>query len=135
MNCYILGPGNLKIGNYVHINQWCFLDARGGLTIKDNVSISHYSKFVTGGHDWNDPEFAGVFLPIIIEDYVWIGVQCIILQNTVISEGSVIGSGSLITKDTDSYGLYVGVPGKKIKSRIDNLYYHPLINEGHFRFL
>lgn len=127
-------PGRLEIGDNTHINQGCFLDARGGLKIGNNVSISHYSKLISGGHDWNSPNFEGIFLPINIEDYVWIGVNSIVLQGVTIKEGSVIGSGSVVTKDTDPYYLYLGIPAKKIKQRINHLTYTPLKGENHFRY-
>lgn len=135
-NVYILNPRGLKLGDYVHINQGCFLDARGqgGIEIGNNVSISHYAKLITGGHDWNSPTFEGIFKPIYIKDYAWIGVGCIILQGVTIAEGSVIASGAVVSKDTQAYGLYIGCPAKKIKDRIKNLVYHPLEGENHFRY-
>lgn len=135
MNCYFLAPGEIAIGNNVHINQGCFLDARGGLVFEDNVSVSHYSKFVTGGHDWNDPEFKGIFLPIRVKEYAWVGVQCVILQGVTIGKGSVIASCSLVNKDTEDYSLYGGIPAKKIKNRNRDQIYHPLEGQVHQRFL
>lgn len=134
MNCYFLAPNKIKLGDNVHINQGCFLDARGGLFFEDNVSVSHYSKFITGGHDWNDPEFKGIFKPIIVKEYVWVGVQCVILQNVTLGEGCVIASCSLINRDTETYSLYGGVPAKKIRDRNKDQKYHPLEGENHFRF-
>lgn len=135
-NVYILNPRGLKLGDYVHINQGCFLDARAkeGIIIGNNVSISHYAKLITGGHDWNSPTFAGVFKPIHIQDYVWIGVSSIIMQGVDIAEGCVIATGAVVTKDTTPYGLYIGCPAKKVKDRIKNLVYHPLAGENHFRY-
>ncbi|MDE6284547.1 MAG: acyltransferase, partial [Bacilli bacterium] len=119
----------------VHINQGCFLDARGGLIFEDNVSVSHYSKFVTGGHDWNDPEFKGIFSPIKVKEYVWVGIQCVILQGVTLGQGSVIASCSLVNTDTESYALYAGLPAKKLKNRNTNQEYHPLEGVNHFRFM
>ena len=34
-----------------------------------------------------------------------------------IGDGVVIGAGAIVTKDCESYGVYVGVPARKIKSR------------------
>ncbi len=136
-NVYILNPRGLRLGDHVHINQGCFLDARGkgGIEIGNNVSISHYAKLITGGHDWNSPDFEGVFKPIFIKDYTWIGIGCIILQGVTVEEGCVIATGSVVTKDTLPYGLYIGCPAKRIKDRIRNLVYHPLDGENHFRYL
>jgi acetyltransferase-like isoleucine patch superfamily enzyme len=34
-----------------------------------------------------------------------------------VGDGCVIGAGAIVTKDCDPYGVYVGVPAKKIKTR------------------
>jgi len=57
------------------------------------------------------------YRPVIISDDVWIGRRAIILPGVHISEGCIIGAGAVVTKDTEPYGVYAGVPAKKIYSR------------------
>ena len=52
---------------------------------------------------------------IVIEDDVWIGSGVKILDGVVIGKGCVIGANAVVTKSTESYGVYVGVPAHKIK--------------------
>lgn len=47
----------------------------------------------------------------------WIGDEVTILGGVSIADGTVIGAGAVVTKDTEPYGIYVGVPAKKIGSR------------------
>lgn len=54
---------------------------------------------------------------IIIEDDVWIGSGVRVLDGVIIRKGCVIGANAVITRSTDEYGVYVGVPARKIKSR------------------
>ena len=54
--------------------------------------------------------------PIVIEENVWIGEMVCILGNVHIGRGSVIGAGSVVTKDIPPYSLAVGCPAKIIKS-------------------
>lgn len=56
----------------------------------------------------------------VIQDDVWIGYGCIILSGVKIGEGSIIGAGSVVTKDVEPYCIYAGCPAKKIKGRFDN---------------
>lgn len=114
---YILDPGNLKIGQGSHINRGCLLDARGGCYIGDNVSISYNVSLMTGGHDCNSKRFSGIYLPICIHDYVWIGAGAIILQGVKIGKGAVIAAGAVVTKDVEPYSIVGGVPAKKIGRR------------------
>lgn len=53
----------------------------------------------------------------MIGNDVWIGDEVTILGGVSIANGSVIGAGALVTRDTEPYGIYVGVPAKKIGSR------------------
>ncbi len=48
---------------------------------------------------------------------VWIGNNCLILEGVTIGDGAVIGAGSVVNSDVKSYGVYAGVPAKKIKMR------------------
>lgn len=51
---------------------------------------------------------------VVIEDEAWIGAGAIILPGVTIGRCAMIGAGCVMTKDADPYGVYVGVPGRKI---------------------
>lgn len=99
----VYGQGNIKIGNYVRIAAHCVL-------IPSNHSCSDRSKPI-----YLQPL---VKKGIVIEDDVWIGCGVRILDGVVIARGCVIGAGSVVNKSTEPYGIYVGVPAKKIKVRV-----------------
>lgn len=117
MGCYFLSPEKLDIGNKTHINRRCFIDARGGLIVKDNVSISHNVTLCSAGHDCQSSDFKYIAAPIVIEDHVWIGINATILKGVTIGRGAVIAAGSVVTKDCESLGIYAGVPAKKVGER------------------
>lgn len=120
---YVLRPENLELENYTHINQGCFLDARGGIKIGNSVSVSHYVKLVTGSHDVQSSDFKGIFKPIVIKDYAWIGVGAIILQGVTIGKGAVVAAGAVVTKDVPDFCIVGGVPAKMIGNRNKELDY------------
>jgi acetyltransferase-like isoleucine patch superfamily enzyme len=124
MGLYLFNPKNIEIGEYTHINEGCFIDGRGGCFIGNNVSISHRVSIVTGSHDYNDHSFSGMYLPITIDDYAWIGINATILQNVHIGAGAVIAAGSVVTKDVPPYAIVGGVPAKIIGQRNKDLDYH-----------
>ena len=93
---YIGRVTKLNIGNYTHINRGCILQAFGGITIGNSVSISHRCNIISGGHDVNSPTFEGDHQPIVIGDYVWIGVGATILKGVTIGKGAVVAAGYII---------------------------------------
>lgn len=125
---YILSPNRLTMGNYSHINRGCTIDCRGNIAIGNSVSISHGVYIMTGSHDHQAKDFIGRFLPITIEDYVWIGVGAVILQGVHIGKGAVICAGAVVTKDVGDYEIVGGVPAKKIGERTQDLDYRCLWN-------
>ena len=56
-------------------------------------------------------------LKIIIEDDVWIGRNAIVMPGVRIGKGSIIGAGSVVTKDVEPLSVMGGVPATLIKKR------------------
>ena len=113
------GKGKLKVGANSYINYRCFLDLGNDIIIGDNVSIAFNCTFINSSHEIGDKKQragAGLAKKIIIEDGCWIGANTTILPGVRIAKGCVIGANSLITKDTEKNGLYVGAPAIRIKT-------------------
>lgn len=121
---YIIAPNKITIGNHSHINRGVILDGRGGLSIGNDVSISFGANIITGSHYVNSSTFKGKYLPIVIEDKVWIGANATILQNVVVGEGSVVCAGAVVTSDVKPYTIVGGVPARELAERNRELEYH-----------
>lgn len=132
MNVTVMDPHRIKIGNHTHINRNCILDARGTLIIGNYVSISHRVSVVTGSHDYASTSFDYVKSTIIIDDYVWIGINATIVSDVHIGEGAVVCAGAVVVNDVEPYTVVAGVPAKPIGNRPRNQNYIPL--EGIFWF-
>lgn len=130
----IRAPKNLSIGNNCYILNDAFLDALGGLTIHDDVTISFRSVICSGGHDINSPYFNGDHKPIIIHSHVWIGVGATILKGVTIGEGAVVSAGAVVTKDVPPYAIVGGVPAKIIGERQRNVIQQVNISHKHNLF-
>ena len=116
-HCYIMDPNRLTVKDYSHVNRGCTLDARGGLTIGSSVSVSHGVMLMTGSHDINASNFPVGYLPIDIDDYVWIGCGAIVLQGVKIGKGAVVAAGAVVTKDVPPFAIVGGIPAKVIGKR------------------
>ena len=51
---------------------------------------------------------------IIVEDEAWIGANVTVLPGVTIGRCAVIGAGCVLTHDAEPFGIYAGVPGRKI---------------------
>jgi galactoside O-acetyltransferase len=52
---------------------------------------------------------------IVVEDFVWIGANVTVLPGVTISTGSVVGAGSVVTKDIPPHTLALGVPARVVR--------------------
>ncbi|EKE74340.1 acetyltransferase [Celeribacter baekdonensis B30] len=93
------------------------MDGRGGLRFGRNVNVSSEAAFWTAQHDYQDASFATIFAPIEVCDWCWIGPRVTVLPGVTIAEGCVVAAHSVVTKSTDPYGVYAGIPAKRIGER------------------
>ncbi len=111
----VYGPNNITIGDNSSLNSYVYLDAAlSPITIGNDVVISPNVMIFTGGLLYKTRTKNHFGKEIIIEDNVWIASGAIILQGVKIGTNSVIGAGSVVTKDIPSNSLAVGVPAKVI---------------------
>lgn len=115
-------PWGISIGSHVSINEYCFFDGYGGITIGDWTRIAHNCSFISEDHGFDQidvPIYYQKKKPgrIVIGKDVWIGCGVRILKGVSIGDGSVIGAGSVVTTDIPPYAVAVGVPAKVVKFR------------------
>ena len=124
----IRSPRKLKIGANSCLGHKATLDARGGLTIGENVNFSSEVMIWTAQHDYRSPTFETDFKPVVVGDYAWLGPRCIILPGVTIGKGAVVAAGAVVSKNVEPYTVVGGVPARKIADRQQNLRYNPAAN-------
>ena len=112
---------DLSIGDNSEIGVNCKL--LPGVSMGDNVMMGPECLFYTSNYRIESTDipmskqgYDGLN-PIIIENDVWIGARVIILPGVHIGDGAVIGAGSVVTHDVDSYSVVAGNPAKLIRMR------------------
>jgi len=123
----------VEIGDRTSIGAGTFLFCGGGISIGSDVLISWACTIMdTDGHplDWRrrGGEFAGYhrdpslwdwdgvpLAPVVIQDKSWIGCNVVILKGVTIGEGSIIGAGSVVTKDIPPWTVAAGNPAQVIR--------------------
>jgi acetyltransferase-like isoleucine patch superfamily enzyme len=111
------GNGNLIVGEYVVINSGCVLYTGHGIQIGNNVAIAANCTFAPVNHEYRDKQSLirkQGFLPskggIVIEDDVWIGSNCVLLDGAILRRGCVVGAGSIVRSELTEYSVYAGHP-------------------------
>ena len=62
-----------------------------------------------------------IFRPVTLGKHVIVGANSTILPGVSISEGCSVGAMSLVNKSTDPWGIYFGIPARRIKDRKKNI--------------
>lgn len=103
----------LELGEYVGLGD-TFIVAYAPVRIGNNVSMSFKNVIITSTHDVND--FNSVIgKPITIGNNVWITTNCTILGGVTIGDNTIIGAGSVVTKDIPANVFAAGNPCRVIK--------------------
>ena len=100
------------IGNHVGMSGVSVV-SNNSVTIGNHVLIGANCQI--GDRDGHSNRYPSSPTPIIIEDYVWLGMNVTVLKGVTIGEHSIIGANSLVTKDIPANCIAAGNPCKVIK--------------------
>jgi acetyltransferase-like isoleucine patch superfamily enzyme len=108
---------NIRLGKGVFINKSCMFVDLGGIELEDNVLIGPDVKILSVNHPLDPKIRRGVILKSVkIKRNAWIGAGVTVCPGVTIGENSVVGAGSVVTKDVPNNTVYAGVPAKFIKN-------------------
>jgi putative colanic acid biosynthesis acetyltransferase WcaF len=114
---YIKYPWLLEIGNDVWIGEGVRIDNLALVKLGSNVCVSQNAFLLTGNHNYRSAAFELMTGPITIEDEVWVGASSVVCPNTVLSKGTIITVGSVVSGTTSANRVYRGNPAIDIKPR------------------
>ena len=100
---------NIRLGNGVFINKSCMFVDLGGIEVEDNVLIGPEVKILSVNHPLDPKNRRGIILKSVkIKRNAWLGAGVTVCPGVTIGENSVIGAGSVVTKDVPSNTVYAG---------------------------
>ncbi|WP_090452488.1 acyltransferase [Dyella sp. OK004] len=119
--CTILHWKNLELGNNVALHERSYVDAIGGVSVGNDVSIAHATSILSFEHTWTNRakpiKYNDLSLsPIAIASDTWIGCGVRILAGACIGERTVIAAGAVVPKGCYKAGVFAGVPARLKKA-------------------
>ena len=118
------GTGDFRLGEGSQLNSGVVIYTGNGIEIGKNVLVAANCTLAPTNHAYRSKDKTireQRFLPskggILIEDDVWIGANCVILDGAVIRKGVVVGAHALVRGELEPYGVYAGNPLRLISHR------------------
>ena len=105
---------NLKLGKYVDIGAFTYINARYGVEIEDNVQIGSHCSIYSHSTIDNKKE------KVVIKKNARIGSHSVIMPGVTIGENSIIGAFSFINKDIPANVVAFGIPCKAFRKLAKN---------------
>lgn len=125
------GEGGIDLGNFIHIAVYSSIIGRARVVLGDFCNISARVSIYSSSDDYSgiwmtNPtvpvEFTGVHhAPVGIGRHAIIGAGSVVLPGVTIEEGVAIGALSLVKKRCLEFGIYCGIPVKRIAERKRNI--------------
>tara|TARA_B100000212_G_scaffold288705_1_gene229815 strand:- start:30321 stop:31232 length:912 start_codon:yes stop_codon:yes gene_type:complete len=119
INCFVFIENDVCIGNNVTIKSGVQL--WDGLEIGNNVFIGPNTTFTNDKYPISKRN-RKKNLKTTIKDNVSIGANATILPGIIINKNSLIGAGSVVTKDIPENAIVAGNPAKIINYKNENIY-------------
>lgn len=119
-----IGPGaSLITGKDCWLGRDLRVHGNARVTIGSSCDLAPEVAFVTGSHELGAATRragAGTSRDIVVGDGVWIGFDSAIMGGTRIGDGCVVGARSLVTRDCQRNGIYLGQPARWVSDLDDD---------------
>ncbi len=115
------GRIRLSIGNGTRIHSHVHIGVVERIRIGAGVLMAAHVYITDHDHDWSNPDEPVisngrvVVAPVDIGDYVWLGERVMVLKGVRIGARSIIGAGSIVTRDIPPACVAVGAPARVIR--------------------
>lgn len=121
------GDGWLSLGSYIHIGAGCYLAAGAGVEIGDFAGLSQGVRLYSRSDDYSgehltNPTVPARYLgveaaPVRLGRHVIVGSGSVVLPGCTLGEGCAVGALSLVGRDLEPWGVYSGVPARRLRTR------------------
>ena len=116
-NVDIIIPWNLTIGEEATIGDRAILYALGRITIGARATISQGAHLCAGTHDYREPSFPLLKLPIVIGEGAWICADAFVGPNVIIGDFAIAGARAVVMRNVLPRAIVTGNPARPTGQR------------------
>jgi putative colanic acid biosynthesis acetyltransferase WcaF len=113
----VWSPRRLRCADQVTFGDAAEIYNPSLITFGSHAIVSQGAYICGATHDYNDASFPLYSLPMTFGAWSWICARASVSPGVNVGEGAVLGLASVATHDLEPWGVYAGVPAKKIKER------------------
>lgn len=113
----IWGPWNLTMGRRATIADDVDCYCVRPVTIGARTTVSQYTYLCGATHDFEDPAFPLMPMPISIGEDCWLGADVFVAPGVTIADGVVVGARSGVFTDLPAWKVCAGTPAKVLRDR------------------
>lgn len=112
-NWMVRHKDKLKLGTRVDIGAFCYINAKEGVIIEDDVQIgSHCAIYTVSTIDTKAA-------PVVLKKNCRIGTHSTVMPGVTVGENSIIGAHSFVNKDIPPNVVAFGVPARVVREKED----------------
>jgi putative colanic acid biosynthesis acetyltransferase WcaF len=113
----IWAPWNLVCEDRVTLADDAELYNPSLMYLGSHATVSQGAYVCGATHLYNEPSFRLVSLPMRLGAYSWICARAAVNPGVNVGDGAILALGSVATKDLEPFGIYAGIPARKVKRR------------------
>jgi putative colanic acid biosynthesis acetyltransferase WcaF len=110
-------PWQLSIGDYSAIGDRVIVYNLGRVTIGSRTTVSQHVHLCAGTHDYRDPAFPLIRLPITIGDDVWVCADAFLGPGVSVGNRAIVAARGVVVRDVPEGVIAAGNPARVVKSR------------------
>ncbi|HEX7817098.1 acyltransferase [Dyella sp.] len=115
------------IGSHVHVASFCSITGGGEFVLGDFSGLSSGVRIITGSDDFLGGGLTNPTIPegyrsvmrshVMVGRHALIGTNTVVLPGVEIGDGTAVGAASLVNRDLQPWGVYVGAPARRVRDR------------------
>ncbi|MBV8673943.1 MAG: putative colanic acid biosynthesis acetyltransferase [Acidobacteriaceae bacterium] len=113
----IWAPWNLICEDRVTLGDDAELYNPAPLYLGSHAIVSQGAYICGATHLYNEPSFKLVSFPMRLGAYSWICARASVNPGVNVGNGAILALGSVASKDLEPFGIYAGIPARKVKER------------------